>query len=491
MKFFLLVGSCVQRLQTAWQWIRVKIIELNLFKTPTMRTDSFERTTLKIATWIYLVLLCLSMIIIVLFTWLSFHIQNETVDNPPLATFEDLQKKYPESFQCPCTQIAIPHDLFISVSPQFHPVCTSSFISDEWIRGVLEAAWPDELYMVTNFFISGHRYFVTLAALCELAKTTVSDASFIFNQSSFVTDRALPYVEFLARAQQTLNQFKSNTVADFKRNLALIRSQTTTTYTAGYGNVTWRSSPWVNSTISTYFQPVPAQIGNCSCALREDCKERVVLYNYTHSSNFYPIGLLFNIPDMFVGCSSIQSLLQSSLECLFSQTCLDLVQDKMNKLLHPQFPRVNKSILQKNSTRFSPNKSIEEIVNEMMIEKWGDKIEYKQYYEKCEPKLCSYFVRSRNNALVVFTTMIALFGGLSFALTIIVPLIVGWTRNRIRPRVETGNITGKSTSDKERNLRTNFPVYDQSISLSAQVNTLKWFHFLDFSFHIMTVLYHF
>jgi uncharacterized membrane protein len=92
MKFCPLAASLVQRLQTAWRWLQTKTIELNLFKTPTTRTDPFERTTSKISTWIYLILLCLSMTIIVLFTSLSIRIESRTVEDSSLATFEDLQK---------------------------------------------------------------------------------------------------------------------------------------------------------------------------------------------------------------------------------------------------------------------------------------------------------------------------------------------------------------------------------------------------------------
>jgi hypothetical protein len=210
----------------------------------------------------------------------------------------------------------------------------------------------------------------------------VSDASFIFNQSSLITVQVLSYVEFMARAQQILNQFKLNTVAESKRSLAMIRSQTATMYTTGETDVSWR-----NSSYSTYFQAVANEIGNCSCGLNDDCKQQLGFYNYTGLAD-HLIQLLFNIRNMFSGCFAIQSVLQSSLECFFDQTCADPVLqrtyefgDKDDKIW------INLSILQINSTRFSPNMPVEEIINEMMIEKWGDNINYSKYYEQCEPKL--------------------------------------------------------------------------------------------------------
>jgi hypothetical protein len=243
------------------------MIELNLFKTPTMRTDPFERSTLRISTWIYLVLLCLSMIIIVLFTWLSVRIESKTVENSTLAQFEKLQKQYPRSLQCPCSQIAIPHGSFISIFPQFHPVCTSFLTSNRWIRAMQNTKTFSHQLLNDDIFRFGYHFFMSLQTLCELMRTIVSDASFIFNQSSLITDQVLSYVEFMARVQQILNQFKLNTVVESKRSLAMIRSQTATMYTTGETDVSWRSSSY-----STNFQAVANEIENCSCGLNDDCK---------------------------------------------------------------------------------------------------------------------------------------------------------------------------------------------------------------------------
>jgi hypothetical protein len=438
MKFCLLAGSLMQH-QTAWQWIRVKIIELNLFKTPTMRTDPFERSTLRISTWIYLVVLCLSMIIIVLFTWLTVRIESKTVENLTLAKFEELQKQYPTSLQCPCSQITIPHDSFISIFPQFHPVCTSWFISDQWINAMWSSSRSSYELIYKDIFQVGPKFFISLKSFCELMRTIVSDASFIFNQSLLITDQVLSYVEFTARAQQILNQFTLNTVAESKRSLALIRSQTATIYTTGETDVSWHKSSY-----SSYFQAVANEIGNCSCGLNDDCKQQLGFYDFNEHLDGL-IRVLFYIPNMFSSCFTIQSLLQSSLECFFDQKCANPVIQRASLFVEKNDEIwINSSILQINSTRFSPNLPVEEIINEMMIEKWGDNINYSNYYEQCEPKLCTYFFTSRNNALYVFTTMIGLFGGLSVAFRIIIPLIVTWIRNRIYRRVETGNCNSKN-----------------------------------------------
>jgi hypothetical protein len=323
------------------------------------------------------------------------------------------------------------------------------------------AASPNNRQLLKDILVEGPKFSISLNAFCVLMKTIVSDASFIFNQSSLITDHVLSDPEFKARANQTFNQFKSNTVAESKRSLALIRSQTVTMFTARDTDVSWRLPPSRNSSYSIYFQAVPAQIENCSCALSDECKEQLVLYNYTGNvqSPSDEIGVLCNISNMFTGCFAIQSLLQSSLEWFFDQTCVDRVVQKINELAtYENKISINISILERNSTRFSPNTLVEEIVNEMMIETWGENIDYNQYYEQCAPKLCTYFITTHNEALYVFTTIIGLFGGLSIALRIIVPLIVTWIRNKVHRRVETDNVIGKSSWNKNSYLCRNFHI---------------------------------
>lgn len=433
----LLAGSIVQRLQRTWPWVRAKMIEINLFKTPTMRTDPFERRTAKISTWIYLVVLCLSIIIIVLSTSLNVRIENKIVENPSLNDFRDLEKKYSGSLQCPCSQIAIPHHSFISSFPRFHPVCTSWLTSDQWIDDISSLDMHPRWSLHRDFLRHGPTFFISLKTFCKLMETIVSDALYIFNQSSLISDQVSSDVELKARTQQILDQFKLNTEAESKRSHALIRFQTATMYTTGETDVSWKKSLYL-----PYFHTISANIVNCSCELNDNCRQQLGFNIYNENSE--DRIELFRIPKMFSGCFPLQSLLQSSLECFFNQTCTNPVLDRIYSFSknHGKIWN-NLTSLKRNSTRFRPDMLIKDIIDEMMIDTWVDNIDYNGYYEKCAPKLCTYFLITHNNALYVFTTIISLLGGLVVSLRIIVPLIVTWIRNRIYRRVETDHTTGK------------------------------------------------
>ena len=83
----------------------------------------------------------------------------------------------------------------------------------------------------------------------------------------------------------------------------------------------------------------------------------------------------FPMPNVYRGCFIIQSVLQSTLECFFNQTCLDAVQVEIASEKSISIP-----ILDASSTRFSPEAFIGTILDELMIENWGRAIWYDQYY---------------------------------------------------------------------------------------------------------------
>ncbi len=83
------------------------------------------------------------------------------------------------------------------------------------------------------------------------------------------------------------------------------------------------------------------------------------------------------------------------------------------------------------------------MLDNLMIEKWNEKIEYDKYYERCAPEQCTYTYTSSNNPLGIVTTLFGLYGGLAVALKIIVRLIFRWIRKGIRRRGEP-TLTGKA-----------------------------------------------
>jgi hypothetical protein len=53
---------------------------------------------------------------------------------PPL--FKQLHRKYGSTLSCPCSEFAVPYSSFVEYTVQFHPVCTSLFVTPEWIEAL-------------------------------------------------------------------------------------------------------------------------------------------------------------------------------------------------------------------------------------------------------------------------------------------------------------------------------------------------------------------
>ncbi|CAF4341514.1 unnamed protein product [Rotaria sp. Silwood2] len=414
--------SLTEHIHTLWSWIRIQIIEFNLFKTPATFHDPYELTSSRITTRIYLLVLFLSSTILVIYTGSNVDKRIINIKNPSKIVYENLFKKFPLTLKCPCDQIVIPYGSFISFSPEYHPVCSSLFVSDEWILST-RGRYPLAIYPTVKFEESAPYFFNTLATLCSLIQNTLSNAWQIFNRSSLITAQTLSYEELIDRSNATLQQFILNTVAKFTRIRRLISIHSHSMFLANYN--TQFSIPHVNNNDTHIeFSSLPMIIDNCSCVINNECKKSIGLYSYDDQQ------LIFEIPNLYISCSIIQGVLESSLECFFSQSCLDIVQWYIISTESIEIPILNAS-----NTRFLPETPISVLLDSFMIEQWGHHIQYDQYFNQCATKLCSYTLISRPHSLYVITVLVSLFCGLSIAWRIILLIIIRFLRNLMRPKI--------------------------------------------------------
>ncbi len=75
-------------------------------------------------------------------------------------------------------------------------------------------------------------------------------------------------------------------------------------------------------------------------------------------------------------------------------------------------------------SHFLENSTIEDLLDELMIEEWNRSIMYENYFNECEPTECTYTHQTKNSIIYIVTTIIGLIGGLTKALKLIVPRLV-------------------------------------------------------------------
>ncbi|CAF4164670.1 unnamed protein product, partial [Adineta steineri] len=413
-----------QRLIIELQKIKVRIIEFNLFKTALGRTNSYELETTRITTRAYIVIMLFSLGIISIYLLFSTRVKTVIVQYPSITVFKNLHNKYENTLQCPCTRIVNAYELFTSLSYTFHPICSSLFISNEWIVSILSTDPYDAL---DDIRVLGPTFFETLATFCSLSNITTDNAWYIFQQTPLVTDFVLTETEFQTEIKISIEQFKKNTISEFQRVLSLSSLHTKTMYAAGYLNIMLSTNESSSSNTPIDFGWKPAERTTCSCDLNDQCYDVMGLFSYTLVGNDIIRYTNFSLPDILIGCVVVSSVLQSSLSCFFNQTCFDRIHNSIQTT-----QSINISILDLNNTRFSPHDHIETIMNSLMIETWNEKIDYDKYYEQCAPEQCTYVYTSANNPFQTVTVIIGLFGGLSVVMKIVVQFVVRWIRNQTR-----------------------------------------------------------
>jgi hypothetical protein len=309
------------------------------------------------------------------------------------------------------------------------------FVSDDWINHLFS---PDigSLYQ-GDFRASASGLFQLLAAFCSHANRSVHDALDDFHSETLLTPDVLLPDSFKAQVQVKRQFLQSSTVNSVLGLLQLVRTTTranellTALQTSKLLYVPKILDDYPLRLIVVHASFLYEDSTECTCASSANCSMPAAFFDiHVQKVSRYIVTLLHIKPlaivsGFFVGCSTVDSLLLSTLECLFDEACLDIIQKYI-----PFSNIVGVYALNTSQTRFALNTSIETIINDLFIEKWSTEQSFSDYFAQCAPILCTYTLVQRNNALYVLTKLLGLYGGLTAVLRLSVPLIIAWWRKR-------------------------------------------------------------
>ncbi|CAF1007772.1 unnamed protein product [Adineta steineri] len=410
--------------------IRDWLKKVNVFDD-TNRAVSIEQQCL--ATRVYILLLIISLVILVIYTSLTYYLSTFTITNPSFEQYQQLQQRYgSDAVSCPCSRSSITYSAFIKLECDFHPVCTSHFISDSYLQELFELYNDlDTAYASSNAYtLQGtiFTHFQTLLALCNLAKDFITDAQQQYLASSVVSTYISDSDLFETETNASLVNFRTTLPNSFVNSLQLIRG-----LIQGNGLVSAYSTNWYAFTYriidqgTVFFKPQYYGSDGCSCATSATC---------TQPSTPFIDGYL-------VGCTPLESLLQSTIECLYEQSCVNLLSIYLNMSL-PNPP----ISLNKNKTRFSPTDTIDSIVQQMFVETCSSNVSYNQYFEQCKPDSCSVTLLESGSFSIVITTILGLYGGLTTFLKLVVPFLVFSTYKLVRKYKQRAQVGVQQFSQK-------------------------------------------
>lgn len=369
------------------------------------------------ATRVYLLLLVIALLILILYTSLTYNTNTIIITSPSLEQYQQLQQRYGlDAVSCPCSQLSVTHSSFIKVECDFHPVCTSQFISDTYLQELFQLYNDlDTTYAASNAFtLQGtiFTHFQALLSLCNLAKDAVNDAQQQYLASFIVSAYMIDFNLFDKEVNASLVDFQSTLSNSFFISLQMIRG-----IIQGNGLISGYSTNWYPVTYNIvpsgtiYFKPQYYGNDKCNCATSSACIQS--------STPF--------IPGYVVGCNPLESLLRSTIECLYEQSCVDLLTTYLNTSLSHSLTLLNNS-----KTRFSSNHTVDSIVQQTFIETCSSNVSYNQFFEQCQPRSCSVTLFGPNSLILIVTTIVGLYGGLTTFLKLIVPLLVFTTYKLVR-----------------------------------------------------------
>ena len=240
---------------------------------------------------------------------------------------------------------------------------------------------------------------------------TIENSLARFFATSYISDRVTSPALFDSQVQSLESQFQLSTTNEFLSSLRIVRDiiQANFLLSALQTNVYtyWDAD-------NRYVSIGSEQYHQCVCLQSAMCVVQGRLYD--------PITqeIVKYVPGVLNGCFVVEALLQSTLECFFDQQCFDEVTVLLSSTV-----LWNGTVLDDQmKSRFSPTTPVGEMLQVLMVEEWDWSSAYGDYFNECRPVQCSYTVRTRNDVIIIVTTVVGLIGGLVTALKLIVPCIV-------------------------------------------------------------------
>ncbi|CAF4168289.1 unnamed protein product [Adineta steineri] len=392
--FFILILRSSEKIRNNLSFIAMKTVIKNLFTCYNQQ---------QMITRLQIFFLTISLYCIFLYSTYTTQLITVEINKPTYSTYESLSLNYSQSLQCFCSDISIPYKSFLTIKPRFHDLCSSQFVSQDWINYLYGQGNLVYRYSFTDFRASAVGQFQLLTSLCEISQETIN-TSLVQLLTSDYNDRQLLSEQRLDQLIQTqINQFQLVTPNSLLNNFNLIRETLGANMIISVWSVNWliATESIINSGWTAHTKPIV--YGKCNCGSSWTC---------TQSSQ-----------GMMVGCYPLESLLQTTLQCFYNHSCID----STNK-----FTQLNISSLK--TSQYQMSTTIQSILNNLMVEEYIINKSYENYFNQCAPSSCSYNYMQNYQITGGIINIISLYSGLvilTHCLSVILIKLCSYKSNRI------------------------------------------------------------
>lgn len=419
---FLFLVSVGARMRNSFQFVREKLTGLNLFRTVPPSTEQHVLRRERLITRLYLAAILASLITIVVTASIDGQTVYFIVDSPSREDFMQLAEKYSTTLSCPCSQMATDQERFSYIEPQYHEICSSQYVSPDWINVKFEE-FSSAILFTRDIRYHWRIHFQLLSTLCQMSRLTVQDALRSYNRTKFVTTQTLHAQSFKDQMDLIVAQFERTVHASFQRSLGLIKTNSEINQFINPINSNFRY--WFPRTYGLYLSSpkydwqkkldciasTGGEDSSCYCdpTALDPCYQNIVIYgeNETRSP----------IPGMFQTWFPLQSLLVSTLECFYNNTCLSQIE----QVLDSDTLTSNLTVLESSSSTTLP---MSELANALFIQSWHNQSSFESYFDQCRPLTCQYAIYTRLSVVYIVTKILGLIGGINVVLRLFLPISV-------------------------------------------------------------------
>ncbi|CAF1071438.1 unnamed protein product [Adineta steineri] len=403
--------------------------------------DKVRDPALTLKQQLYTTRLYIPLFIIVLYilTFIAFVSPQDrliTVTNITPELFSQLSIEHADTLSCPCSTIAVPYEILVSNTISFHPVCSSIYVSKEWIQA-LYLSYASSL-LVTDFRTTAKSQFELLADFCSICQKTVSESLTDLLDEQLVTVQLLSEDQVRSQILANVDLIKSSIPAQIESIVKLLQITTQSnslvsalnTNIQAFTGLTLAQTPYIDP-FSTHFYDenktyqLNAWAQTCNIVSGTafagfySLSPLDSINNHFQWPLYYPYLRNKIIPNatvdgFFSGCTPLDGLLVSTLDCLYSSTCLKNFADYF-----PDLNQTNSTWLNGLSASFQKRIPVKDLLSELFVEEWLPMINYPQYFTSCAPKRCTYTEINHMNLFYTAALLLALYGGLTILLRLI------------------------------------------------------------------------
>ncbi|CAF1584318.1 unnamed protein product [Adineta ricciae] len=417
----------INQVRNAYQYL----LRLNLYENET--NDEHEKRNELLSTRIFIILLLLTLLLYILYASLPSQTNSFTISKPTQMQYEQLRFKHSISLKCPCKDLSTPYKQFIDVKMEYYEICSSDFVKQEWIDYFFGE--HISFYHPFDFRRSAAFKFQLLRTLCQQSQQTIEKYLEDFYSNSLISNEPISSDEFHIQANYSVGLFQKTTISSFEKLINLTENIVCMNILLAAVDTRFFTQNYIDQPFAPicYKTPKIPKLNLICDAVNETWRvypegiyDHIDLYDYSEcdsNQNDKNNISIFIVPGMFASTSLMQSLMHSTLECLFEQLCLDKISLHVKKasISKKQFSSLKQDV----STE---KKTIKELSNALFVKEWIVISSYENYFNYCQPLYCQYLDEQRNSFVYIFTTTISLFSGLKLILPWIVLYVIQFIR---------------------------------------------------------------